>query len=226
MIEDLHRGDRRLVIGQEQHLETVRQLPRLDVELGRRRPPWRRRATGPASRRLPAADRRRRRQQQHSSSRRHGRHRAAANGTRHGEATGSEAGDILWPPTMTHTTREHKIRRMPGTLTDRDHRERRAARESPRRSGAPARRGLAAAVVRRLTRPALSGDLLAGRLHRHRRDDVPGQPLAAGPGRAARPPGRRSGRWARRSSSRPTASPAWAAASTSTRRRRAPTRPT
>jgi hypothetical protein len=34
VVEDLHRRDRRLVIGQEQHLEAVRQLPRHDLDLG------------------------------------------------------------------------------------------------------------------------------------------------------------------------------------------------
>ena len=36
VIEDLHRRDRRLVVGEEQHLEPVRQRPALDVQLGRR----------------------------------------------------------------------------------------------------------------------------------------------------------------------------------------------
>ena len=37
VIEDLHRRDRRLVIGEEQHLEAVRQRPVLDVQLRRRK---------------------------------------------------------------------------------------------------------------------------------------------------------------------------------------------
>ena len=59
---------------------------------------------------------------------------------------------------------------------------------------------MAAAFVRARIDTTLSGHLLAGRVLRHRRDVVFGEPLAAGAGRAARSPGRqrRDGRGDRR----------------------------
>ena len=178
VIEDLHRRDGRLVVGEEEHLEAVGELPRLDVELGRDRglrgagfarrgADGARRPQSSAARRTASSAERRCHAARLEECVAH-RNRAPLC---HAPPDGARAKRAQRPSCYAPAHARHRRRR--------DRRQPRARGQHARRLGRAPRRRVAAAVVRARGDAALPGDLLARGLLGHGRVALPRPPLAA-----------------------------------------------